>query len=197
MVNVTATPNIISDPGFLFVAPIGTALPTNTVVGSVFTDAWAAAWVNVGATDDGSTFQWQTTVEPVSVAELFDPIKQAVTGASGSMAFALADYTLKNLSRALNAGPGAVATVSGATTTLLSSLEPADPTAIVRQMIGWESLDATLRFVGRQVINASTIETSFKRAPDKSLIPVEFAFERPAAAKSWIFYSAGTARVGT
>lgn len=193
----TATPNVISDPGYLFVAPVGTALPTNTVVGSVFTDAWAAAWVNVGATADGSVFSWQTTVEPVFVAELFDPVKIPVTAASGSMSFALADYTMKNMARALNSGPSAVATVSGTGTTLLSSLEPPDPSAIVRQMIGWESLDATLRFVGRQVINASTIESAFKKAPDLALIPVEFQFERPAAAKSWIFYSAGTVRVGS
>jgi len=197
MVNTTATPNIISDPGFLFVAPIGTALPTNTVAGSVFTDAWAASWINVGATDEGSTFSWETTVEPVSVAELFDPIKQAVTGMSGSMSFALADYTLKNLARATNAGAGATATVSGTGATLLSSLEPPDPTAIVRQMIGWESLDATLRFIGRQCINASTIESAFQKAPNKSLIPIQFNFERPTAAKSWIFYSAGAVRVGT
>jgi hypothetical protein len=193
----TATPNIISDPGYLFVAPVGTALPTNTVVGSVFTDAWSASWINIGATDEGSTFSWETTVEPVNVAELFDPIKQAVTGASGSMSFAMADYTLKNLSRALNAGPGAVVTVSGSGTTLLSSLEPADPSAILRQMVGWESLDATTRFVGRQCINASTVESAFQKAPNKALIPVQFNFERPAAAKSWIFYSAGTVRVGT
>ena len=196
MPNTTATPNVISDPGFLFCAPIGTTLPTNTVAGSVFTDNWPAAWVNLGGTDEGSTFSWETTVEPVTVAELFDPVKQAVTGASGSMAFALADYTLKNLGRALNAGPGAAATVSGTGPTLLSSLEPADPTAIVRQMIGWESLDATLRFVGRQVINGGTVESAFQKAPTKALIPFQFNFERPAAAKSWIFYSAGAARVG-
>jgi hypothetical protein len=38
-------PNLLTDPGFLFSAPLGTALPTHTVAGSKFTDAWAAAWV--------------------------------------------------------------------------------------------------------------------------------------------------------
>lgn len=191
----TPTPNVLTDPGFLFWAPLGTAEPTNTVAGSKFTDAWPVAWVNLGATEDGSTFSWSQTVEPIRVAELFDPVKYAVTEMGGTIAFSLADWTLKNLSRVMNGGT--VATVSGTAATLLSKFEPPDPSEIVRCMIGWESLDSTVRLVCRQTINGGTIETAFKKAPDKSLLPAEFNLERPSAARSFTAYSAGTARVGT
>ena len=75
MANVTAVPQVLTDPGFLFAAPLASTLPTNTVVGSKFTDAWPAAWIPLGATTEGSTFSYSTTVEPIMVAEFFDPIK--------------------------------------------------------------------------------------------------------------------------
>jgi len=190
-----ATPTILKDPGYLFRAPIGTALPTNTVAGSVFTDSWAAAWVPVGATEEGSTFSYEMTSEPIRVAELFDPVAYAVTEATGSFAFSMADYTLEKLKYAMNGGT--MTLVSGTGATALTSLEPPDPADVTRCMIGWESLDATTRIVARQCLNASAIEQAFRRAPDKALIPVQFNLERPASDKSFIVYSAGTARSGT
>lgn len=190
-----ATPTLLTDPGYLFRAPIGTALPTNTVVGSVFTDAWAAAWVPIGATNEGSVFNYEMTSEPVMVAELFDPVKYAVTETAGSIAFAMADFTLQKLKFAMNGGT--MTLVSGTGATALTSLEPPEPSEVLRCMIGWESLDATTRIIGRQCLNATAVEASFQRAPEKALIPVQFSFERPAAAKSFVVYSAGTTRSGT
>lgn len=189
------TPTLLTDPGYLFRASIGTALPTNTVVGSVFTDAWAAAWVPIGATNEGSTLSYEMTSEKVMVAELFDPVKYAVTEASGSIAFAMADWTLQKLKFAMNGGT--MTLVSGTGATALTSLEPPEPSEVLRCMIGWESLDATTRIIGRQCLNATAVEAAFQRAPEKALIPVQFSFERPPAAKAFIVYSAGTARSGT
>jgi hypothetical protein len=61
----TATPNILKDPGYLFWAPLGSSEPTNTVLGSVFTDSWPVAWINLGATRDGSEFNYSTAVEAI------------------------------------------------------------------------------------------------------------------------------------
>src|SRR5512132_1029767 len=99
-----ATPTILTDPGYLFWAPLATAEPTNTVAASKFTDAWAAAWIPLGATENGSALTYSSPVEPVNVAEFFDPIKYATTGRSGNFAFNLADYTLANWKRAMNGG---------------------------------------------------------------------------------------------
>lgn len=189
---VVATPTLLTDPGFLWWAPLLSTEPTGTVAGSVFTDAWAAAWLPVGATEEGSTFSYEINVEPITVAEFLDPVRQVTTERSGSIAFAMASWTLTNLKRAMNGG-ALVVTGTGATTK--TTFEPPDPGSEVRAMIGWESLDATARLVCRQCINAGSIESTFAKAPDKALIACEFRFEVPASgAKPFHFEAAGVPR---
>lgn len=191
----TATPLIMTDPGYLFWAPAGTATPTMTAAGSKFTDAWPVAWINMGATEDGSELSFSTSVEPIRVAELFNPVAYSVTEQSSSMSFSLADYTLYSLKRAWNGV--APTTVSGSTTTLISKLSPPTPAQIVRCAIGWESLDGTLRMVAPQTINGSEINSAFKKAPDNALIPCQFNFEIAAGNTTpFDIYAAGTARLG-
>lgn len=191
----TAVPNILTDPGYLFWAPLLSAEPANTVVGSKFTDSWPVAWISLGATEDGSAFTYETTVEPITVAEFFDPIRYSTTERAGNFAFNLADYTMNNLKRAFNGGT--LATVSGGGATLLSSLVPPTPGNEVRAMIGWESLDNTMRIICYQTINSGSITSAYRKAPAFAVIPCTFNFEIPAAGNPWKMYSAGTARVGT
>jgi len=191
----TAVPNLLQDPGYLFWAPLASTEPTNTVAGSEFTDTWPVAWISLGATEAGSTFNYTSEVEAVNVAEFFDPIKYATTARSGNISFALADWTLQNLKRALNGG--AVTVVSGTGATTLSKYEPPAPGAEVRCMIGWESLDNTTRIVMRQCIQGGEISSEFVKAPDYAKIACTFNFEFPSAAQPFTVYSAGTARAGT
>lgn len=188
----TPTPNVLTDPGYLFWAPLATALPTNTVVASKFTDAWAAAWIPLGATEEGSTFSYSIAVEAITVAEFFDPIKFATTERSGNFAFNLADLTLANLKRAMNGGTLTI--VSGTGATQLNSFEPPSPGAEIRAMIGWESLDGTMRVIVRQCINGAEIGLNFAKAPAKAVIACQFNMEKPVAAEPFIVYTAGAAR---
>jgi len=192
----TAVPTLLTDPGYLYIAPLLSTVPTNTVAGSVFTDAWPVAWLSLGATKEGSTFTYGSTVEPMSVAEFFDPIKYATTERSGSMAFTLANYTLHNLKRALNGGMGAI-TGTGTGATTLGTYEPVAPGAEVRIMLGWESFDNTVRIVMRQCIQGGELSSEFKKAPDYAGIPCTFNFEVPASGAVFSVYSAGTARLGS
>ncbi len=192
MAPTIATPNVLTDPGYLFWAPLASTLPTNTVAGSVFTDAWPVAWISLGATEDGSEFSYESTVEPVRVAEFFDPIKYATTERSGSFAFNLADWTLANVKRAFNGGT--LTLVSGTGPTQVNSYEPPNPGSEVRAMIGWESLDNTVRIIVRQAINSGTIASAFRKAPATALLPCTFNFEKPTGAQPFIVYTAGTAR---
>ncbi len=57
-----AVPKVLTDPGYLFIAPLLTALPANTGAGSVFTDAWPVAWLPLGATTEGSKFSYSSEV---------------------------------------------------------------------------------------------------------------------------------------
>lgn len=190
----TAVPNLLQDPGYLFWAPLASTEPTNTVAGSKFTDAWPVAWISLGATETGSTFNYSSTVEAVRVAEFFDPIKYATTERSGSISFAMADWTLNNLKRALNGG--ALTLTSGTGATALNKYEPPAPGSEVRAMIGWESLDNTVRIVMRQTIQGGEVSSEFVKAPDYAKIACTFNFEFPAAAQPFSIYSAGATRAG-
>lgn len=193
MANSTAIPTLLTDPGFLFWAPLSSTLPSNTVVGSVFTDAWPGAWINLGATQDGSKFTYDVKVEPIKAAELFDAITWRTTDRSGNIAFSLQSWTLTNLKKVLNGG--SLTVVSGTTTTTLSKYEPPTPGTEVRAMIGWESLDATTRLIAYQCLQGGTMESDFKRAPDTALLPAQFNFEVPASpGVPFSVWSAGVAR---
>lgn len=190
-----ATPLILTDPGYLFWAPLATAEPIHAAAASTYAaDPWPVAWVPLGATEDGSEFNYETKVEAITVAEFFDPIRWSTTERSGSFAFNLANYTLQNLKRAFNGGT--LATVSGTAATLSSSFTPPAPGAEVRAMLGWESLDNTMRFVMYQTINSGTIKSAFKKAPSFAVIPCTFNFEVPTSGIPFKVYGAGTARLG-
>lgn len=176
-----AKPNVLTDPGFLFAAPLASTEPTNTVAGGKFTDSWPVAWVPLGATTEGSTFTYSTSVEAISVAEFFDPIKYVTTERSGNIAFAMADITVARLKMALNGGVGTLTATSGTGATALYDYEPVDPGNEVRIMLGWESLDSTLRLVMRQTIQGGDVELAFQKAPDYTSIPVTFNMEIPAS----------------
>jgi hypothetical protein len=118
--------NVLSDPGYLWMAPLGTAEPTTAVVAGKFSDALPAAWVPLGATTEGSTFSYSTSIEAIRVAEYFDPIKYSTTERNGSIAFNLANFTLSNWKRALNGGVAAL-TSTGTTGTELTTFEPPAP----------------------------------------------------------------------
>lgn len=191
----TATPNLLQDPGYLFWAPLGSAVPTNTVAGSVFTDTWPVAWVNLGATEEGSEFATETSVEAVRVAELFDPVRYNTVDRTGRISFALADFTLANLKRAMNGGTLTVVSGTGATT--LTKFTPPAAGAEVRSMIGWESLDATVRLICHQTLQGGSVAIANRRRPAKATIPTTFNLEKPTATEAYELYAAGTARAGS
>jgi len=189
-----ATPAIMRDPGFLFWAPLGSSLPTFTVTGSKFTDTWPVAWIPLGATKEGSKLTYSTKLEAISVAEIFDPVQWATTERTGKFAFALANYTLANLNRAMN--QGTLTTVSGTGATTLTKLTPPTPGQEPRAMVGFESTDGTFRGIAYQTIQGGDIEMPFMRAPDFGVIPCEFNFEVPSSGIPVEFWAAGTTRTG-
>lgn len=186
-----ATPNLLNDPGVLFRAPIGSTLPTNTVAGSVFTDTWPIAWVQLGMTDTGSEWDTTTNVSPVNAAETLDPIAYRTTDRSGQVMFMLKSFTATNLAQALN---GAVTTVTGAAATTLTQIDPVTLGQEVRSMIGWESQDSTVRMVAFQVINSGTLKFAMAKAPSTAQIPWTAMMEKPSATQPYRIWTAGVGR---
>jgi hypothetical protein len=189
-----ATPTILTDPGFLWIAPVGTAEPTPTVTTGVFTDTVPVAWLPMGATTEGSTFSYSTTVEAIRVAEFFDPIKYATTERGGSIAFNLANWTLTNYQRALNGGVAAL-TPTGTSGSELTTLEPPDPGSEVRSMVLWQSTDNTVRILMRRCLQGGEVSSAFQKAPSFASIPCTFNMEIPTGTtKPWKMWAAGTTR---
>jgi hypothetical protein len=191
MTQAITVPNISSDPGYLFWAPLASTEPTNTVVGSVFTDAWPGAWLLLGATKEGSEFDWQIDTDKVEAAEFLDPLKYVSTGREGSIKFELMSMNATNVKRMLNGG---TITVTGTTSTTLSVYTPPAAGAEVRAMIGWESQDATERLICYQTINTGQVAISRKKGADVASLPVEFSLEIPAAGIPFKYSTAGVAR---
>lgn len=191
-----AIPNVMADPGFLWISTLPTVEPTHaSASGGKFTDTVPAAWLPLGATSDGSTLSYNSTVAPVRVAELLDPVKFFTTERGGSIAFNLANFTLSNYRRALNGGVAALTATgtSGQEVTRLGG--PPTPGSEVRAQILWESSDGTMRFIAYQCLQGGEISTAFKKAPDIAVIPCTFNMEVPASGKPFDIIVAGTSRV--
>jgi hypothetical protein len=111
------------------------------------------------------------------------------------VAFNLADYTLSNWKKAMNGGT--MTLVSGTGATALTSFSPPAPGGETRCMIGWESLDSTLRLICYQTLQGGEVASAFRKAPALALIPCQFNFEVPTSGIPWTLFSAGTTRSGT
>jgi len=184
-------PQLLTDPGFLYAAIIGSTLPTGTVVGSVFTDTWPVAWIPLGMTESGTDIDITLAVSPITAAETIDPLVYRTTDRTGTVTFDLKSFTATNLARAFN---GATTTVTGATTTTMTQIDPPAPGTEVRMMIGYESLDSTFRWVGFQTINATDVKLTMAKAPKNTNIPCKLMLEKPATTQPWRAWTAGTAR---
>jgi hypothetical protein len=184
------------DPGFLWIAPANTVFPSlgGTASGSIFTDAPSVTFYEIGATEAGYTFSYSQSIEAINVAEFADPVKWRTTQRQGSMAFNMADFTLKNLQRAMNGGT--MSTMSGAGATLVTKWVPPAIGAETRSALLWQSLDGTMRIFMYQTVQVNEIETAFKKAPDFSVIPCEFRFEIDASGNIFEVYTAGPTRLG-
>jgi hypothetical protein len=187
--------NVLSDPGYLWIAPVGTTEPTPTAAASKFTDALPVAWIPLGATTEGSTFGYSTSIEAVRVAEYFDPIKWSTTERNGSIAFALANFTLSNWRRALNGGVAAL-TPTGTGGAEITTFQPPAPGSEVRSMLVWESTDSTVRILIRQGIQGGEVSSQFQKAPATAGIPCTFNMEIPSAGvQPFQMWGAGLNRV--
>jgi hypothetical protein len=188
----TMPANIIAtDPGYLFWAPLSSTVPTNTVVGSVFTDAWPGAWIPLGITKEGHEWSWQTSTDTIEAAEYLDVLKYVSTGRTGSIKFELMNMSATNMKRMLNGGNIAV---TGTTSTTLSVYTPPALGAEVRVMIGWESQDFTERLVLNQVFQTGQMTIGRKKGADNATMPVEFNVEVPLGLTPFSYATAGVAR---
>lgn len=178
-------------PGYLYYAPLLSTLPANTVAGSKFTDAWPAAWLLFGATDDGSEFSYKPASDDVEVAEYYDPVAVVSTGREISITFDLAQVHMTNFKRVLNGG---TVTTSGTGATLLSEYTPPEVGAETRCMIGWESTQSDERLVIYQAFQTGDVTVSRKKGANKATLPAEYRAEKPSGNPPFKYWTAGATR---
>ena len=186
-----ALPALLTDPGFLYWAPLGSTLPTGVSTASAFSDTWPVAWIPLGMTESGTDFDVNVTASPILAAELIDPLIYRTTARTGTLSFQLLSLTATNLARAFN---GASTTVTGTGATTITKVDPPAPGSEIRAMIGFESLDSSFRFVAYQVFNQGSIKLMFNKAPAKTNIPWVGMLEKPASTQPWSAWTAGAAR---
>jgi hypothetical protein len=182
-------------PGYLYWAPLGSAEPAFSVIGSVFTDAWVSPWVPLSPTMEGNELETGIDTDTATVAELLDPVKVVTTGRTTTLSFAVYNTTAQHYKRVMNGGT--IATVSGAGTTLLSSFVPVQAGLEVRGMLGFESSDNTERAFLYQALQVGAITERRRKGADYNIFPVQYRAEiYPANGLSIKRYYAGTMRLG-
>jgi len=182
---------IATGPGYLYIGAVGVTLPTNTVSGSVFTDAWPGGWSLLGVTKEGHTWNYSIDTDKIMAAEYFDPLAIVTTGRAASVTFELMQISATTFQRALNGG---TLTPSGSGATQLNTFTPAAAGAETRCAIGWESQSNDERFVFEQAFQTGTLAVARKKGSDNATIPVEFSAELPASGFPFRYWTAGTVR---
>lgn len=177
--------------GYLYYAALGVTVPTNTVVGSVYTDTWPAGWNLLGVTKEGHTLNIDINTDAVEAAEYVDPLLNVITGRTITAAMELYQIQLTNFKRVFNGGTLAT---TGAGTTLLTTYTLPTIGSEVRAHIGWESNDGTERWWAMQVFNTGSVGIQRKKGADNASLPITFTMEPDASSQPVYFASAGVIR---
>ncbi len=160
--------NLSLGVGTLYFAPVGTTLPAD--LGAALDDAFE----RIGYTEEGSEFSYELSSDPVEVAESMDPVFYRTTGRNGSVTFAMAENTVRNLTLAFNGGE-ATRLPSGAV-----KYTPPEPGTEKRRVLVFISEDEQEMWVFPQVFQGGSVSMARRKGADKVTIPVEFRLEKPA-----------------
>lgn len=175
--------NVISGPGTLYAAPLGTTEPVSA------TGAWAAGWTQLGYTAQGSQFHVKPSVSPVMVEETYWPVRNAFTAMEAHITFNLAEMTFQNWMLALNSGIGTsqLTGTSGTNPDGSKWVEAADVGQEVRVMLGWDSLSPAAtsegtvsgRLIVRQAVQVGQVQVSRRKGATIAEIACDFQLEKP------------------
>lgn len=196
-------------PGKLWVAPIGTIADADlddfTVASGVFSDGFDAgevpgdaAWLPLGATNEGTSINTTVETANVEVAESYDPVVIITTGKAASLVAGLVTFNLTTYQVAFNAASGAWAGTPSATAAAIFT-PPAVGEEIRRQLM-WVSDKMTDIVVFFQTMQAGSIEEAHRKGADKGVMNCEFRAEIPPTAvadSAWKRIVCGTAWAAT
>src|SRR6185437_7295994 len=94
---------VIAGPATLYVAPLGTTLPTVTGSPATWPPTWPVGWVPAGYTDKGVDMTYTPTVKPYTPDEETFSIYDVLTAEKIEISAVLAEATLINYKNAVSA----------------------------------------------------------------------------------------------
>jgi hypothetical protein len=165
------TLEVLIGTGTLYVAPEGTVFPADPE------EAPSGTWRDVGYSEEGWSFNVERDVEDVEVAEEIDPIDVLATSREIHLVGEAAQSSLENLRVALgggtitpDAGPPATSTYTPTGTDTLTRFA-----LLFRGKAPTVGLQANVRDIQMpHVIPVGAVELAAKKAPDKSLVGMDF-----------------------
>jgi hypothetical protein len=174
-----STQCFIAGTGDVYIAAVGSTAPTDV------TTAWAAAWKQVGFTeDDGASFSAEYTTDPKTSWQALDPTNYARTARKSSVKFTMKQWNQVNFPVVW--GGGAMAETS-----LGSGVYKYDApagTTIDYRAIGVQVTDGTK--IGRLIIPkallTSSSETKFGKG-EEATWELEFGVIATGVAAAWTF----------
>lgn len=104
---------VVAGPGLLYVAPLGTTLPTLDATGE-FPVNWPVGWEAVGYTDAGIDQTYTPTIKEIEVDEEAAPVLDILQKEQFEISAHLAEATLQNLNRAISSSTYTVDTPNSA-----------------------------------------------------------------------------------
>ena len=154
-------------PGTLYDATLGVDLPDDLATPLSPTD-----FNPIGYTEEGSELSFEIPTEAVEVAESLDAVAYRSTARNGSVTFAMAEITVRNLVRSFNGG-----TVEMVGEVL--KYTPPEPGDEIRRILVWESEDGQERWVYPQVFQGGSVTMARRKGATKTTLPTQFRLEKP------------------
>lgn len=186
---------IQTGPGRIRYAPLATAIPAFSVVGSVFSPTWTN-WLDLGSTDSGLTYTESTETADIRVAESKYPVRTVTTSKSSRISFTASEITDLIWKLAMNGGS---LTVTGATTTKMVEYAPPLADAEVRVMLSFQSNLNDEVLVFPQVFQVGSVEYARADFETKAGLSMEFNAEIPATGYTTPYkrFTSGALALGT
>lgn len=124
--------------GSLYMAPVGTAMPTDVAA------AMAAAWKELGyLSEDGPSLEASTDKEQIRAWQSLDPVRTNLTERSMTTSFTLLQRNLNTLQLAF--GGGTVTTTGTAPNEVHTFTPPGDDNTVFERAFVLEVVDGTLK----------------------------------------------------
>lgn len=167
----TAT-NVLYGVGVLFIAPVGTAVPSdqNLGVGS----SWVSGgWSYIGATDQGVSLTFNPTTTDIRIEEQQTPVAALVDQVTMEVTTSLSEETLANINVAWGNGGTVSVTAAGASQPGKSVLTLSTSFAsLACALIGKNQLGFARVLSIPIVMSAGSVKTDYRRAANNRSYPL-------------------------